>query len=199
MIAYIRGELAAVRSETAIIETGGIGYEVMMPAASIGRLGAVGSMVTVFTYLYIREDNIGLFAFLNADDLGLFKQLISVSGVGPKAALAILSVLPADELRLAIVAEDIKAISRAPGVGAKTARRLIVELKDKIELSAGDDETASAGPELSGGSGSAAEEAVMALTALGYSSSEAVRAVRLVDNASDMDVEQLLKQALKKM
>ncbi len=199
MIAFLRGELAAVRSDTAIIETGGIGYEVMMPAASLERLGPAGSQVTVHTYLYVREDNIGLFGFLDPDELDLFKQLISVSGVGPKAALAILSVLSADALRLAIVAEDAKTISKAPGVGAKTARRLIVELKDKISLSAEDGGYQGDEPELSADRSSAAEDAVMALTALGYSSSEAVRAVRLVENASELDAEQLLKQALKKI
>ena len=199
MIAFIRGELAAVRTDCAVIETGGIGYEVMMPATSIERLGPAGSSVTVYTFLYIREDNIGLFGFLSQDDLNLFRQLISVSGVGPKAALAILSVMPADALRLAIVAEDVKAISKAPGVGAKTAKRLIVELKDKIEIGPADYETSddTAIPDRS--DNSAAEDAILALTALGYGSSEAVRAVRSVEGAADMDTETLLKQALKKI
>ena len=147
----------------------------------------------------MREDNLGLFGFLDAEDLSMFRKLITVSGVGPKAALAILSVMDADALKIAIVSEDAKAISKAPGVGAKTAHRLIIELKDKIELPV---DNAQAGPEgalaMPDDSG-AAEDAVLALTALGYSQSDAFRAVRSVEDAAGLDAQQLLKKALKKI
>ena len=199
MIAFIRGKLITSGADSAVIETGGIGYEVMMPLSSLAKLPPAGSIITVHTYMYVREDNLGLFGFLDAQDLSMFRKLITVSGVGPKAALAILSVLDADALKLAIVAEDDKAISKAPGVGAKTARRLIIELKDKIELSAEGPETDAAVHAAVPAGSVAAEDAVLALTALGYSQSDAFRAVRSVEDAADLDAEQLLKQALKKI
>lgn len=199
MIAFIRGKLVTAGADSAVIETGGIGYEVMMPAASLAKLPSAGSDITVHTYMYVREDNLGLFGFLDVEDLSMFRKLITVSGVGPKAALAILSVMDADALKLAIVAEDDKAISKAPGVGAKTARRLIIELKDKIELSAGEPEAGPAVHSAVPSDTGAAEDAVLALTALGYSQSDAFRAVRSVDGAADLDAQQLLKQALKKI
>ncbi len=110
MIAFIRGNLVAAGTDHAVIETGGIGYEVMMPATSLAKLPSAGSIITVHTYMYVREDNLGLFGFLDAEDLAMFRKLITVSGVGPKAALAILSVMDADALKLAIAAEDDKAI-----------------------------------------------------------------------------------------
>ena len=199
MIAFIRGKLVTAGTDFAVIETGGIGYEVMMPAASLARLPSYGSTITLHTYLYVREDNLGLFGFLDAEDLSMFRKLITVSGVGPKAALAILSVMDADALKIAIVSEDAKAISKAPGVGAKTAHRLIIELKDKIELSVDNThagpEAANAAPADSG----AAEDAVLALTALGYSQSDAFRAVRSVEDVAALDSQQLLKKALKKI
>ena len=199
MIAFIRGNLVAAGTDHAVIETGGIGYEVMMPATSLAKLPSAGSIITVHTYMYVREDNLGLFGFLDAEDLAMFRKLITVSGVGPKAALAILSVMDADALKLAIAAEDDKAISKAPGVGAKTARRLIIELKDKIELTVGDPETGTQVISSASSDPAAAEDAVLALTALGYSQSDAFRAVRAVEHAADLDAQQLLKQALKKI
>ena len=199
MIAFIRGKLVTASAESAVIETGGIGYEVMMPGAALAKLPAVGSVITVHTYMYVREDNLGLFGFLDHEDLVMFRKLITVSGIGPKAALAILSVMDADALKLAIVAEDAKAIAKAPGVGPKTARRLIIELKDKIELTAAGSQQAAEAGNLPSADSAAAEDAVLALTALGYSQSDAFRAVRSVEDMQDLDAEQLLKAALKKI
>ena len=144
----------------------------------------------------------GLFGFLTRDDLTVFKLLITVNGVGPKAALAILSSMTADELRFAILAEDAKAISKAPGIGPKTAKRMIIELKDKLDLESmidnhGDSSTYAAGN--AEAAASVRDEVIMALTALGYSNTEAVRAIRAVSGADEMDSETLLKQALKKI
>ena len=144
----------------------------------------------------------GLFGFLTQDDLKIFKLLITVNGVGPKAALAILSAMTADELRFAILAEDAKAIAKAPGIGPKTAKRMIIELKDKLNLESmieghGDAEMSLSDP--GDATANVRDEVIMALTALGYGNTEAVRAVRAVSGADEMDSETLLKQALKKI
>ncbi len=202
MIAFIQGELCEVGQDTIIVACQGIGYEIQVPVSVAQSLSDPGSRVKIYTYTYVREDALGLFGFLTRDDLTVFKLLITVNGVGPKAALAILSSMTADELRLAILAEDAKAISKAPGIGPKTAKRMIIELKDKLDLESmidnhGDSSTYAAGN--TEAAASVRDEVIMALTALGYSNTEAVRAVRAVSGADEMDSETLLKQALKKI
>ena len=202
MIAFIQGELCEVGQDTIIVACQGIGYEIQVPVSVAQSLSDPGSRVKIYTYTYVREDALGVFGFLTRDDLTVFKLLITVNGVGPKAALAILSSMTADELRLAILAEDAKAISKAPGIGPKTAKRMIIELKDKLDLESmidnhGDSSTYAAGN--TEAAASVRDEVIMALTALGYSNTEAVRAVRAVSGADDMDSETLLKQALKKI
>lgn len=202
MIAFIQGNLCEIAKDTIVIDCQGIGYEIQVPASVIRSLPDTGTMMKIYTYMYVREDALGLFGFVTRDDLNVFKLLITVNGVGPKAALGILSSMSADELRMAILAEDVRTISKAPGVGAKTAKRLIIELKDKLDLesmisgNAGNEP----GAQTSDADGaSVMEEVIMALTALGYSNTEAVRAVRAVPDAGAMDSEALLKQALKKI
>lgn len=202
MIAFIQGELCEVGQDTIIVACQGIGYEIQVPVSVAQLLPDPGSRVKIYTYTYVREDALGLFGFLTRDDLTVFKLLITVNGVGPKAALAILSSMTADELRFAILAEDAKAISKAPGIGPKTAKRMIIELKDKLDLESmidnhGDSSTYAAGN--AEAAASVRDEVIMALTALGYSNTEAVRAVRAVSGADEMDSETLLKQALKKI
>lgn len=202
MIAFIQGELCEVGQDTIIVACQGIGYEIQVPVSVAQSLSDPGSRVKIYTYTYVREDALGLFGFLTRDDLTVFKLLITVNGVGPKAALAILSSMTANELRLAILAEDAKAISKAPGIGPKTAKRMIIELKDKLDLESmidnhGDSSTYAAGN--TEAAASVRDEVIMALTALGYSNTEAVRAVRAVSGADEMDSETLLKQALKKI
>ncbi len=202
MIAFIQGELCEVGQDTIIVACQGIGYEIQVPVSVAQSLSDPGSRVKIYTYTYVREDALGLFGFLTRDDLTVFKLLITVNGVGPKAALAILSSMTADELRFAILAEDAKAISKAPGIGPKTAKRMIIELKDKLDLESmidnhGDSSTYAAGN--AEAAASVRDEVIMALTALGYSNTEAVRAVRAVSGADEMDSETLLKQALKKI
>lgn len=202
MIAFIQGELCEVGQDTIIVACQGIGYEIQVPVSVAQSLPDSGSRVKIYTYTYVREDALGLFGFLTRDDLTVFKLLITVNGVGPKAALAILSSMTADELRFAILAEDAKAISKAPGIGPKTAKRMIIELKDKLDLESmidnhGDSSTYAAGN--AEAAASVRDEVIMALTALGYSNTEAVRAVRAVSGADEMDSETLLKQALKKI
>lgn len=202
MIAYLNGRVADVSEDNLVIEVAHIGYHVRVPASVTALLPPVGEEVRIYTYMSVREDAVALYGFLTKDDLEMYKQLITVSGVGPKAGLSVLSVLTADELRMAVISQDAKAISKAPGIGAKTAQRIILELKDKISLEDAvfmkDSAAGAAAVPVSGGISQAKAEAVEALTALGYSSSDALRAVKAVEQ-EDMDVEALLKAALKKM
>ena len=204
MIAYIRGTLAYIEPEEsiAVLETGGIGYRILMSGRDLDLLPAAGEELRLYTYLQVREDAFVLFGFFTREDRKLFQQLLSVNGIGPKAALGVLSALSADDLRFAVLADDAKAIAKAPGIGLKTAQKLILELKDKLSLEkafeAGLENSqakaaAGADPDLS----EARNEAVEALTALGYSASDSLKAVRKVEAADGMNVEDILKAALK--
>ena len=197
MISYVKGELAVVYEDKVVIEVGGIGYGIYMPGKSIGMLPSVGSEVKIHTYLNVREDAMQLFGFLTKDDLEVFRLLISVSGIGPKGGLAVLSALSADELRFAVMAWDAKAITAAPGIGKKTAERLIIELKDKLKL---EDmiERNEMIVDTRPGNEDAQSEAIQALVALGYNSAESLRAVRSVSH-QNATAEEILKEALKKM
>ncbi|MCL2864603.1 MAG: Holliday junction branch migration protein RuvA [Lachnospiraceae bacterium] len=197
MISFVSGTLSIVDTEMAIVDVGGIGYGIFMSAYSLARLPAVGEQVKIFTYLNVREDAMQLYGFVRKEDLEIFKMLICVNGIGPKAGLSILSTLTSDELRFAVVSGDVKSISASPGVGKKTAEKLIIELKDKLKLSdifpadedgdmnyfkmAGDD-----------------SEAVQALVALGYGQGESLKAVKAV-GSKDKSVEEILKEALGKL
>ena len=203
MIAYLKGEVVEIEEENLILECGDIGYNLSMPASALDGTLRPGQEVKIHTHLHVREDAMQLYGFLTRDDLKMFRMLLGVSGIGPKAALGILSGLSADELRFAVLSDDIKTISRAPGVGKKTAQKMILELKDKLDLQEAFDTKTMHVQEASqaetGDLVDAKKEAVQALTALGYSGSEALRAVKQVDVSPDMNVEEILKQALKKM
>ncbi|MDE6635564.1 MAG: Holliday junction branch migration protein RuvA, partial [Lachnospiraceae bacterium] len=134
MIAYIKGRLSMIMENEIIVENNGIGFNIMVPASLINEHPNTGSEVFIHTYMNVREDAMQLFGFLDRDDLMMFGKLITVNGVGPKGALGILSALSPDDLRFAILSEDVKAIAKAPGIGAKTASKLILELKDKVDL-----------------------------------------------------------------
>ena len=200
MISYVRGELAAVEPQKAIVDVGGIGYGVYMSQQALSVLPQPGNEVKLYTYLNVKEDAMQLFGFLTKDDLDIFKLVIGVSGIGPKGGLNILSCMSPDELRFAIMSGDAKAISAAPGIGKKTAEKLILELRDKVDIedvlehaTHGGDEAL---PGTDGGESGMQAEAVQALVALGYGSAESMRAVRKTspDCAS---VEEILKEALK--
>ena len=202
MIAYVKGELAEVTEETIVVESGGIGYEISVPYTVINRLPASGREVKIYTYMYVREDAMKLFGFLSKDDLKVFKLLITVNGIGPKGALGILSSITTDDLRFAVLADDVKAISKAPGIGTKTAKKLILELKDKLKLEEAFEARLAhteEGKAEAVNMESIRSEAVMALTALGYSNTDALKAVRQVELTEDMTVEELLKKSLKFM
>lgn len=198
MISYIRGELAAVGEEQVVVEVQGIGYGIFMPGQAMTMLPPIGSEVKIHTYLNVREDAMQLFGFLTKDDLKVFRLLIGVNGIGPKGGLNILSKMTPDDLRFAVLAGDVKAISAAPGIGKKTAEKLIIELKDKLNI---DDVLTKEEEAMSVPSGGAdmQSEVVQALVALGYGSAESLKAVKKVPMTETMTVEELLKQSLKFM
>lgn len=199
MIAYIRGELISAEENRMIVEAGGIGYEIQIPVTVLENLPAPGSQVKIHTYHSVREDAEQLFGFLTREDMEVFRLLITVNGVGPKGALGILSAVSPDDLRFAVLAEDVKTISSAPGIGPKTAKKLILELKDKFRLEDVFESSLARAEGTGERGGSISAEAVEALTALGYSAAEASRAVHSVELTEEMDVETLLKLALKKI
>ena len=170
VISYIRGPLEEKREDSVVVEAGNIGYRIFIPSSVLGELPGLGEEVKIYTYFSVREDGMSLYGFLSKQDLEMFRQLIGVNGVGPKSALGILSALKPDVLRMAVLSGDAKAISKAPGVGAK------------MEFS---------------GMAEAGKEAVEALTALGYSASEAQTAVKKVTITETMTSEDVLKGALK--
>ena len=201
MYAYIKGILAEITEDAIIVENQGIGYEIAVPGQVCDYLPSVGEEVKIYTYHYVREDAILLYGFLTKEDVRIFKMLIGVSGIGPKGALAILSVLSTDDLRFAILGDDAKAIAKAPGVGAKTAQRVIIELKDKLSLEdafeqklANQAQKAELNPAIG-----VKNEAILALTSLGYSQSEALKVLQGIEISPDDQVEDVLKMALKQM
>lgn len=202
MISFIRGRAADMTETSVILEAGNIGYEIFMTGNALSRIH-IGEELKIHTYFQVREDAMQLFGFLNKDDLQVFKLLLGVNGVGPRAALGVLSGITADELRFAVLSDDVKTLSKAPGIGKKTAQKLILELKDKLSLQEAFEtklahEQENAGV-LATGMTDARQEAVEALTALGYSSTDALRAVRMASDADSDDVEAILKAALKNM
>lgn len=203
MIAFLKGEIADLTEGSVVLDVNGVGYEVLVPGQLLSMLEGIGSRVKLYTYMQVREDAVVLFGFLTKDDLQMFRLLTGVSGVGPKAGLNILSTLGADDLRFAILADDVKRIAKTPGIGAKTAQKIILELKDKLDLQDVFEKRPASGqitPEAAAAAGSqVVQEAVEALVALGYGSTEALKAVRSVQPSEDMDVETVLKEALKRM
>ena len=201
MISFLRGEVASVLPDRVILEVGGVGFEVLISTRDAADMPPAGEDVKLYTYMSVSQDAIRLYGFLSEDDLSVYKALISVSGIGPKAALGILGALSANDLRFAVFSDDDKAITRAPGIGPKIAKKLILELKDKLNL---EDAIHAGGDDYSDGTAPASTaldaelaDAVSALASLGYSNSEALRAVRKVKITDGMSTQDILKQALK--
>lgn len=202
MISFLKGFIEEKSEKSIFLDVNGVGYEIYMPTGSVSRLPEVGESLKVNTYLQISENGIALYGFLTRDELNVFKMLITVSGIGPKGAVGILSALSVNELRLAVLADDDKTIAKAPGIGAKTAKKLILELKDKFHLEDALEEITEAPETLQNAGNDMKEErleAVQALVALGYSNSDALKAVRLADTGGSLTTEDLLKAALKKL
>ena len=201
MLAFVVGSVADIADGCLILENNGIGYRIFVPGSVTERLSR-GDEARIYTHMAVREDAITLYGFLTKDDLALFRMLLGVSGIGPKGALSVLSVMTADDLRFAILSDDTRTISKVPGIGKKTAQKLILELKDKLNLSEALEKSALGGEQAvpDAAATSAQSEAVMALTALGYSGTQALKAVRKVTaDLGELPVEQILKLALKEM
>lgn len=200
MISYIRGELAVIEKDKVIIDVNGVGFGIFMPERSMGMLPQTGNEVKIYTYMNVREDAMQLFGFLTRDDMEVFRLLIGVSGIGPKGGLSILSRLSADDLRFAVMSGDAKAISAAPGIGKKTAEKLIIELKDKLDIEEILNRSVEDSAQIPGDHNTSEiqSEAVQALVALGYGSTESLKAVKKV-TLEDASVEDVLKAALKNL
>ncbi len=203
VFSYIKGLLTEVMEDAVTVESMGIGWKLMVPTSVLDRLPGIGGEVKIYTSFQVREEDMTLYGFLTRQDRQMFEMLLMVNGVGPKAAMGVLSTFRADDLRVAIVSEDSKAIAKAPGIGPKTAKRVILDLKDRIKLDdflpgGMDGARGTRGIEEAGAGMDAAEkEAAEALLALGYSASEAAKAVRHVTVSPGMTSEDVLRQSLR--
>ena len=200
MLSYIIGEVAEISADTVVVENNGIGFNIKTSAMTIDSLPPVGDMVRIYTYLHVREDAMQIFGFLSKDELEVFKLLLNVNGIGPKGALGILSAISTDDLRFAVLSDDVNLIKSCPGVGAKTAQKLIIELKDKLRLEDAFEMAVNNNNKkntVQDNTVIVMNEAVEALVSLGYSSKDAIAAVIKVENIQNKNSEQILKEALK--
>lgn len=203
MFYYLNGKLAALEAALAVVDCGGVGYQMTVSLVTSSLLsGKIGENVKLYTHLAVREDGIELFGFSSSEERKAFLQLISVSGVGPKAAMGILSIMTPDDLALAVCTEDVKSISRAPNVGAKTAARIVLELRDKVSKdmlsgTAGGRTKASAGASIATAPSGKLAEATEALLVLGYDKNSILDALKGADPSAD--VGELIKAALKRL
>ncbi len=204
MIGYLRGKLISATLEYTIIEVSGVGYKLFTPASVLGKLPETGGECVLYTHLYVREDALQLYGFLDDRDLTAFELLIGVSGIGPKVALAVLSTMDFPHLQQAVIQENLQVLTKIPGVGKKTAQRLILELKDKLAKGIGGSALNPSGATISAGLGTTPtplEDALSALEALGYQYQQARTAVEQAasQSAEDASVEVLIKLALKNL
>ncbi len=200
MIGFIRGTVDEIMEDSLIIDNNGLGWQIYVPGSLLDGNIRQGDEVKLYTYLSVSENAIGLYGFFTRDDLEVFRMLLNVSGIGPKGALGVLGALGSDSLRFAVLADDAAAIAKAPGIGKKTAQKIVLELKDKFALDDAFEKKLAhvqQNSSVSAGDGSAADDAVQALVALGYSGTEALQAVKKADITPDMDTEAVLKAALR--
>lgn len=197
MIGYIKGTIEDISTDSIVLDHNGIGYLIYTSQMVIGRLVQTKECVKVYTYMHVREDEITLYGFLDKEELNTFKLLLTINGIGPKAALSILSSLSVSDLTYAVMTGDAKAITRANGIGQKGANRIIMELKDKLKI---DDVLESEHiTTLDVKGGDSISDTVLALVSLGYTETEAMKAIKQVDGAKDMGTDELLKLALKRI
>ncbi|MBR6751616.1 MAG: Holliday junction branch migration protein RuvA [Clostridia bacterium] len=199
MIGYLKGTLISVQNGKVLLDVGGVGYEISISNNTVVKLPAVDNQATIYTYLYVREDEMSLFGFYSLEEKAMFMKLISISGIGPKAAMSILSGMELRALAIAIITEDKKSIAKIKGVGKKTAERIILELKEKVTAEEGDVETTSSSkkPFMSGVEiDTDMEDAIMALRTLGIQQASAVRAVTSA-RAISKTTEELIMNSLK--
>lgn len=200
MIGFIRGTVDEIMEDSLIIDNNGMGWQIYVPGSLLDGNIHQGDEVKLYTYLSVSENAIGLYGFFTRDDLEVFRMLLNVSGIGPKGALGVLGALGSDNLRFAVLADDAAAIAKAPGIGKKTAQKIVLELKDKFALDDAFEKKLAhvqQNSSVCAGEGSAADDAVQALIALGYSGTEALQAVKKADISPEMDTEAVLKAALR--
>lgn len=197
MFAYIKGTVEDINENGIVIESNNIGFDILCSRAVISSAD-LHKEIKVYTHLNVKEDDMSLFGFIDKEERRIFRLLIGISGIGPKGALAILSTLSLDELKMAVISEDYKAITKANGIGTKTAQRVVIDLKDKIGIA-----DISFNNDVDGlqenVSNDNITDTVMALVSLGYSNTQALQAIKKVSGYKDMQVEKLLKETLKKI
>ena len=208
MLAYIKGELEIKMTGYVVIDVGGLGYKIFMSDTGIERLGNIGETVKVHTYYRVREDDISIFGFNTQEELKMFELLISVSGVGAKTALTMLTVCEPSEFALAVIAEDIKTLTTIPGIGPKSAKRIILELKDKIKKEQQIEELTQASKGIITNTeantkvkqaiydDNKVQEAIAALQVLGYNRKSIEKAFEKIENKKELSTEDLIKKGL---
>ena len=196
MIAYIKGKLETKSSTYVVVDVNGIGYKIFMSGTAISEMAETGEEVKIHTHYYVREDNISLYGFNTQEELKMFELLLSVSGVGAKSAIAMLSAIKPSSFALAVISNDVKALTKIPGVGPKSAQRIILELKDKLKTEQAITENEDIEIKTMIKSNTNIDEAVSALQVLGYNRREIEKAFERMPN-KDLTVEDLIKQALK--
>lgn len=197
MISYIKGILEDMSPGMVVVDNHGIGYQMMVPMRG-ESFPKIGQEIKIYTHMHVREDDVSLFGFLSKEEKEAFELLIGVNGIGPKVGLSVLSTLSVYELKMAVISEDVKTISKTPGLGPKGAKKLILELKDKLRFE--ELEEYGVGAEIFDTSVDSSDSVMITiegLVSLGYSKSEAAIAVNKVEDAKDLTPEELLKKALK--
>lgn len=197
MISYIKGILEDMSPEMVVVDNHGIGYQMMVPMRG-ESFPKIGQEIKIYTHMHVREDDVSLFGFLSKEEKEAFELLIGVNGIGPKVGLSVLSTLSVYELKMAVISEDVKTISKTPGLGPKGAKKLILELKDKLSFEELEED--GVGAEIFDTSADSSDSVMITiegLVSLGYSKSEAAIAVNKVEDAKDLTPEELLKKALK--
>jgi Holliday junction DNA helicase RuvA len=198
LIEFLQGTLVSKSSEYVVLQVGGIGFRVAVPAVTLDKLPAAGEEIRLLAYLHVREDEFSMYGFLSSEEKQFFQLLIQISGVGPKLALAVLSRYEAPDLRRAIIFGDLASLTVIPGVGKKTAERLILELKDKLgKLEVGRDSVPGAEGAAGPGAGDDKAQAAAALAALGYHPGEIQKALALADRGGVCGVEDIIREALR--
>lgn len=197
MISYIKGILEDMSPGMVVVDNHGIGYQMMVPMRG-ESFPKIGQEIKIYTHMHVREDDVSLFGFLSKEEKEAFELLIGVNGIGPKVGLSVLSTLSVYELKMAVISEDVKTISKTPGLGPKGAKKLILELKDKLSFEELEED--GVGAEIFDTSVDSSDSVMITiegLVSLGYSKSEAAIAVNKVEDAKDFTPEELLKKALK--
>lgn len=195
MLAYIKGELTTITNEYVVIEAGGLGYKIFMPETAIEKLGKIGNHVKVHTYYKVREDDISIFGFNTQEELRMFELLLSVSGVGAKTAVVIISTIEPSNFAFAVISEDISELVKIPGIGKKSAQRIVLELKDKLKKEAISVEADMKVSSKADNNSNDVKEAMSALQVLGYTNKEIEKAFEKIDK-SNCTIEELIKKGL---